>query len=47
VYGEISEFVGTKVLPMYGKAILPELRAKYDIKGKGGHLRRLALMQQA
>lgn len=43
-YAEISDFVGKKVLPLYGKAILPELRAKFDIKGKAGHLRRLALM---
>ncbi len=45
-YSEISDFVGTKVLPLYGQAILPELRAKFDLKGKGGHLRRLALMHK-
>lgn len=44
VYPEISQFIGNKVLPLYGKAILPELRAKFDIKGRAGHLRRLALM---
>lgn len=43
-YPEISQFIGTKVLPLYGKAILPELRARFDIKGRAGHLRRLALM---
>lgn len=43
-YSEISDFVGKHVLPLYGRAILPELRAKFDIKGRGGHLRRLALM---
>jgi hypothetical protein len=43
-YAEIGDFVGRKVLPLYGQAILPELRAKFDLKGKGGHLRRLALM---
>jgi hypothetical protein len=45
-YSEISEFVGEKVLPLYGKAILPELQAKFDQKGRGGHVRRLALMHQ-
>jgi hypothetical protein len=45
-YAEISDFVGKKVLPLYGKAILPELRAKFDIKGKSGHLRRLSLMHR-
>lgn len=43
-YAEISEFVGKKVLPLYGKAILPELKSKFDIRGKSGHLRRLTLM---
>src|SRR5215212_5632221 len=32
-YPEIGTFVADKVLPLYGKAILPELRAKLDIKG--------------
>lgn len=45
-YPEISQLVGTKVLPLYGKAILPELKAKFDMKGKGGNLRRLALMHK-
>jgi hypothetical protein len=43
-YSEISDFVAEKILPLYGPAILPELRAKFDIKGRGGHARRLALM---
>jgi HEAT repeat protein len=42
----VSHFVATYILPLYGKAILPELRSKFDMKGKGGHLRRLALMHQ-
>jgi len=46
VYPEIGEFVAIQVLPLYGKAILPELRAKFDIKGRGGHVRRLALMHK-
>jgi hypothetical protein len=43
-YPEIGEFIAEKVLPLYGKAILPELRAKLDIKGRGGHIKRLQLM---
>ncbi len=43
-YPEIADFVVTRVLPMYGSAILPELRAKYDLKGTRGHPRRLKLM---
>ena len=43
-YGEIGDFVAEKILPIYGKAILPELRAKLDLKGRGGHPRRLRLM---
>src|SRR5262245_23705860 len=45
-YTEIREFICEKVLPLYGKAILPELRAKLDIKGRGGHLNRLQLMHR-
>jgi hypothetical protein len=44
VYGEIGDLLAEKVLPMYGKAILPELRSKLDIKGRAGHPRRLRLM---
>ena len=46
VYPEIGEFIASQVLPMYGKAILPELRAKFDVKGRAGHVRRLALMHK-
>ena len=44
VYGEIADFVSAKILPQYGKAILPELRTKLDLKGRAGHPRRLKLM---
>ena len=44
VYGEIGDFIADKVLPLYGTAILPELRAKFDLKGRSGHPRRLRLM---
>jgi hypothetical protein len=43
-YPEVAEFVAEKVLPLYGKAILPELRAKFEVKGRAGHPRRLHLM---
>ncbi len=46
VYPEIGEFVANKVLPLYGKAILPELKSQFDFKGKGGHPRRLSLMHR-
>jgi hypothetical protein len=44
VYVEIGDFIAEHVLPLYGKAILPELRAKFDLKGRAGHPRRLRLM---
>jgi hypothetical protein len=44
VYGEIADFVSEQVLPLYGTAILPELRAKFDHNGRGGNVRRLTLM---
>jgi hypothetical protein len=43
-YAEIADYLAEKVLPMYGKAILPELRRTYDPKGTKGHPRRLKLM---
>lgn len=43
-YPEIAEFITEKVLPMYGPAILSELRAKFELKGTKGHPRRLRLM---
>src|SRR5439155_21498429 len=43
-YGEIADFLAEKVLPMYGRAVLPELRKQYDPKGTKGHARRLSLM---
>ena len=46
IYPEIADFIADKVLPLYGKAILPELQSKYDLKGKGGHVRRLGLMHK-
>ena len=46
VYPEIGELIADKVLPLYGKAILPELRSKIDIQGRAGHVRRLTLMHK-
>jgi hypothetical protein len=43
-YPEIADFLAEQVLPLYGTAILPGLRAKYDPKGGRGDARRLALM---
>src|SRR3954454_6807692 len=31
-YADVADFLADKVLPMYGKAILPELRRTYDPK---------------
>jgi hypothetical protein len=45
-YPEIAGFLAENVLPLYGKAIVPELRAKIDLKGRGGHLHRLHLLHE-
>lgn len=45
-YPDIADYVATNILPTFGKAILPELRAKFDHKGRAGHVRRLALMHR-
>src|SRR5688572_28912359 len=45
-YPEIGDFIAEKVLPLYGKAILPEMRARIDVKGRGGHINRLQLMHR-
>lgn len=46
VYGEIGDFVADQVLPMYGKAIYADLRDTLDLKGRGGHVRRLRVMHR-
>jgi hypothetical protein len=43
-YSEIADLIAENALPLYGKAILPELRTTFDPKGKTGHARRLRLM---
>ncbi|MBW3542236.1 MAG: HEAT repeat domain-containing protein, partial [Planctomycetes bacterium] len=45
-YSEIADFVAGKILPLYGPAILRELQATFDPRGRGGHVRRLTLMHQ-
>ncbi len=46
-FGEIADYVARNVLPLYGKAVLPDLKSRFDLKsGKAGHPRRLALMYQ-
>lgn len=45
-YGEIGDFVAKQILPIYGKAIYPEVQAGYDPQGKGDDGRRLHLMHQ-
>lgn len=42
--GEIGEFIAEKILPMYGKAIYPEILAGYDPSGKGDDAFRLKLL---
>ena len=42
---EIAEFMTENVLPKYGKAIVPEIRDRIDIKGRSSDARRLRLFQ--
>lgn len=46
VYAEISEFICDQVLPRYGRAIVPDVRASLNLKGKGADARRLRLLYQ-
>lgn len=46
VYPEIAEFMSNHVLPVYGKAIIPELRAAMKFPGKTGDGRRLKLLHR-
>lgn len=45
-YSEIGDLVAQKILPLYGRAILPRLQATFDPKGRSGHVRRLVLMHR-
>lgn len=43
-YPEIASLIAEKVLPLYGRAIVPELKARLDLKGRAGHVHRLRLL---
>lgn len=43
-HGEVANFVATKVLPIYGKGLIPWLKSSLDVNGHGGHGRRLRLL---
>lgn len=45
-YPEIADMIAERVLPLYGRAIVPELREKFDVAGRGGQVRRLLLLNQ-
>ena len=45
-YAEIADLIAREILPLYGPAIVPELQANFDPRGRGGHVRRLLLMHR-
>lgn len=45
-YPEIAQLVADKVLPLYGRAIAPQLLSTLDLKGRGGHVHRLRLLHR-
>jgi hypothetical protein len=45
-YAEVADLIAHKILPLYGPAIVPELRANFDPRGRGGHVRRLLLLHR-
>lgn len=45
-YPEIADLIAQKVLPMFGKAIVPNLRSTIDLKARGGHVHRLRLLHK-
>jgi len=45
-WGEIADAIADKVLPNYGSAILPLLKAQLDLKGKTPDARRLRLLHK-
>lgn len=46
VYPDIAEFVSKNVLPLYGKAIIADIKDSIDLQGKRGHARRLELLHK-
>jgi HEAT repeats len=45
-FSEIAEFAAQKILPLFGQAIVSELQATFEAKGRMGHVRRLLLMHR-
>ena len=46
-YVEVADLIAAGVVPAYGKAVVPELRARLDLTAKsGGHLHRLRLLHR-
>jgi hypothetical protein len=45
-FAEIADLVADKILPLYGPAIVPELQANFNPRGRGGQVRRLLLMHR-
>lgn len=45
-YGEIGDLIADEVLPVFGKSIYDQIRSDFDIKGRGGHVRRLRLLHK-
>jgi hypothetical protein len=45
-YPEIGDLIADQVLPLYGNAILSELRARLNVKGRGGDVRRLQVLHR-
>lgn len=45
-YPDIAELIAQKVLPVYGRAIVPHLQSTLDLKGRAGHVHRLRLLHK-
>lgn len=45
-YGELADLVAEKILPAYGPGIVPQLKARLDLKGKTHDARKLAVLHQ-
>lgn len=43
-YPEIAQLLAESVIPLYGKAAVPELKVTLNLKGRAGHLHRLRLL---
>ncbi|MEZ6091578.1 MAG: hypothetical protein R3C05_26900 [Pirellulaceae bacterium] len=45
-YSELADFIAQRVVPGYGQAVVPLLRERIDIHGRGGDARRLRILHQ-